>query len=129
MESMIYRVSALIDSNQERLVKKGETKEAAKLKGIEEYALECSICKVLASEFEAYNIDEGLQIYGGMGYSGEAPMEAHYRDGRISRIYEGTNEINRMLCVGMLLKSAMKGYIDTVTINSSLKKICSTILW
>ncbi|HCW65167.1 MAG TPA: acyl-CoA dehydrogenase, partial [Leeuwenhoekiella sp.] len=81
-------------------------------KGVEEYAIECSILKVAASEDMQNCADEGIQIYGGMGFSADAPMEAAWRDARISRIYEGTNEINRMLAVGMLVKKAMKGHVD-----------------
>ena len=114
-ESMVYRAGADIEKNQARLKEEGKTPQEAYLKGIEEYAVECSICKVLPSEMIAEVSDEGVQVYGGMGYSGEAPMEAAYRDARISRIYEGTNEINRMLCVGMILKSAMGGKIDIMT--------------
>ena len=83
--------------------------------GIEEYAIECSITKILGSEAIQFCSDEGIQIYGGMGYSADTPMEAAYRDARIARIYEGTNEINRMLLVGMILKKAMKGELDIMT--------------
>ena len=89
--------------------------QEAHLKGIEEYAIECSIVKVLGSETIQFCSDEGIQIYGGMGYSADTPMEAAYRDARIARIYEGTNEINRMLLVGMILKKAMKGELDIMT--------------
>ncbi|MDG1264534.1 MAG: acyl-CoA dehydrogenase family protein, partial [Flavobacteriaceae bacterium] len=82
------------------------------LKGIEEYAIECSITKILGSETIQFCSDEGIQIYGGMGYSADAPMEMAWRDARIGRIYEGTNEINRLLSIGMLLKKAFKGEID-----------------
>ena len=112
IESATYRAGNEIEKNIERLESKGVDHQEAHLKGIEEYAIECSIVKVLGSETIQYCSDEGIQIYGGMGYSADAPMEAAYRDARISRIYEGTNEINRMLLVGMILKKAMKGELD-----------------
>merc|ERR1712110_702777 len=115
----VYRSGFEIEQNQARL-KETLSSEEAYLKGIEEYAIECSIAKVLASEGLAMVSDEGVQIYGGMGYSGEAPMEAAYRDARISRIYEGTNEINRMLLVGMLLKKAMTGKLDMMAPGMAL---------
>ena len=115
IESATYRAGNEIEKNIERLESKGVDHQEAHLKGIEEYAIECSIVKVLGSETIQYCSDEGIQIYGGMGYSADAPMEAAYRDARISRIYEGTNEINRMLLVGMILKKAMKGELDIMT--------------
>src|SRR5690606_19813341 len=90
----------------------GEDHQAAELKSVEEYAIECSILKVAVSEDIQNCTDEGIQIYGGMGYSADTPMESAWRDARIARIYEGTNEINRMLTVGMLMKKAMKGHVD-----------------
>jgi len=82
------------------------------LKGIEEFAIECSILKVAVSEDVQNCADEGIQIFGGMGFSEDTPMESAWRDARIARIYEGTNEINRMLSVGMLIKKAFKGHVD-----------------
>ena len=86
--------------------------QEAELKGVEEFAVECSILKVFVSDLTQNTADEGIQIYGGMGFSEDAPMEAAWRDSRIARIYEGTNEINRLLAVGMLIKKTMKGEID-----------------
>lgn len=113
-DAALYRAGQDIEDNQNRLVAKGLPEAEAKLKGIEEYAVECAILKVFCSEAMAFIVDEGVQIYGGMGYSADAPMEAAYRDARISRIYEGTNEINRMLTVDMLLKKALKGQLDLI---------------
>ncbi|MEC8853069.1 MAG: acyl-CoA dehydrogenase family protein, partial [Bacteroidota bacterium] len=115
IESATYRAGAEIEKNIERLEREGVDHQEAHLKGIEEYAIECSIVKVLGSETIQFCSDEGIQIYGGMGYSADTPMEAAYRDARIARIYEGTNEINRMLLVGMILKKAMKGELDIMT--------------
>ena len=115
IESATYRAGNDIEKNILRLEKEGMNHQEAHLKGIEEYAIECSIVKVLGSETIQFCSDEGIQIYGGMGYSADAPMEAAYRDARIARIYEGTNEINRMLLVGMILKKAMKGEVDIMT--------------
>jgi len=89
-----------------------DTHQEAELKGVEEYAIECSILKVAVSEYTQQCTDEGIQIFGGMGFSEETPIESAWRDARIARIYEGTNEINRMLSIGMLIKKAMKGHVD-----------------
>ncbi|MEC7863517.1 MAG: acyl-CoA dehydrogenase family protein [Bacteroidota bacterium] len=115
IESATYRAGNDIEQNILRLQSEGIDQQEAYLKGIEEYAIECSITKVLGSETIQFCSDEGIQIYGGMGYSADTPMEAAYRDARIARIYEGTNEINRMLLVGMILKKAMKGELDIMT--------------
>lgn len=114
-ESAAYRAGQDVENHIIRLQEGGMSAPEAKLKGVEEYAIECAILKVFGSEVNSYVVDEGVQIYGGMGYSADAPMEAAFRDARIARIYEGTNEINRMHSVGMLLKKAMKGEVDLMT--------------
>ena len=111
-ESATYRAGKDIEDRMKLRLEAGNTHQEAELKSIEEFAIECSILKVAVSEDAQACFDEGIQIYGGMGFSAEAPMESAWRDGRISRIYEGTNEINRMLTVGMLMKKAMKGHVD-----------------
>lgn len=112
VESATYRAGQHIDDTYDTLVAAGVDVAQAKLKSVEQYAIECAIIKVWASEMLDYTVDEGVQIYGGMGYSAEAPMERAYRDARINRIFEGTNEVNRLLTIDMLLKRAMKGEID-----------------
>ena len=111
-ESATYRATQNIEDAIEDLVKNGLSKEDATLKGIEQFAPECAILKVYGSEVLDYVVDEGLQIHGGMGFSAEKNIERSYRDARINRIFEGTNEINRMLTVSMILRKAMKGEID-----------------
>ncbi|MCC1483541.1 acyl-CoA dehydrogenase family protein [Winogradskyella immobilis] len=111
-ESATYRAAKNIEDRIAIREASGNTHQEAELKGVEEYAIECSILKVAVSEDVQNCADEGIQIFGGMGFSEETPMEAAWRDARIARIYEGTNEINRMLSVGMLVKKAMKGHVD-----------------
>lgn len=111
-DSASYRAAKNIEDRIAIREAEGNTHQEAELKGVEEYAIECSILKVAVSEDVQETTDEGIQIFGGMGFSAEAPMEKAWRDARIARIYEGTNEINRMLAVGMLVKKAMKGHVD-----------------
>jgi alkylation response protein AidB-like acyl-CoA dehydrogenase len=111
-ESLDYRAGQNIEDKINDLIADGMDEAAAKLKGVELFAIECAISKIHSSEVLDYVVDQGVQVYGGMGYSADAPMERAYRDARIARIYEGTNEINRMLMIGMLLKRAMKGELN-----------------
>jgi alkylation response protein AidB-like acyl-CoA dehydrogenase len=115
-ESANYRAGYDIESKIKNLKLEGLDDQKAELKGVEEFAIECSIIKVGTSEDIQNCADEGIQIFGGMGFSADTPMESAWRDARIGRIYEGTNEINRMLSVGMLLKKSMKGELDLMNV-------------
>jgi len=121
-ESAHYRAGQNIDDAYNALVAAGTDAAKAKLKSLEDFAIECAILKVHGSEVLDFVVDEGVQIYGGMGFSAEGPMDRAYRDARINRIFEGTNEINRMLTIDMLMKRAMKGSIDLMTPATAVQK-------
>jgi alkylation response protein AidB-like acyl-CoA dehydrogenase len=118
-ESSVYRTIGLIDQILEVA---GASEGEAALQSIEEYSVECALVKILGSEALDYVVDEMLQIYGGYGYSAEYPAERYYRDSRINRIFEGTNEINRLLVPGMLLRKAMKGEIPLFQAAKALQE-------
>ncbi|WP_303722215.1 acyl-CoA dehydrogenase family protein [Malonomonas rubra] len=110
-ESVVYRLAGLLDDHLQGLDKTSDSYYADYQKGIEQYAAECAIAKVYCSEVQAFVADETLQIHGGYGFVSEYPAERYYRDARISRIYEGTNEINRILIPGLVLARGLKGEI------------------
>ena len=114
-ESVCYRAASDVENRIQYHINNGLNHQEAELKGVEDFAIECSLIKVGASEDMQNCADQGIQILGGMGFSADTPMESAWRDSRIGRIYEGTNEINRMLSVGLLLKKGMKGELDLMT--------------
>lgn len=127
IESACYRVGQNIEDKIDELEAQGMDESKAKLKGFEQFAIECAILKVHGSEVLDFVTDEGVQVYGGMGFSADAPMERAYRDARITRIYEGTNEINRMLLVGMIVKRALKGELDIMAPAMAVAKELTSI--
>jgi len=117
-----YRAAKDIQNYIDDLLASGKSHQESELEAFSEYAIEAAVLKVYGSETSQFVTDEGIQIFGGMGFSKDTPMEAAWRDARITRIYEGTNEINRLLTVGMLLKKAFKGDIDLLTPATAVGK-------
>jgi alkylation response protein AidB-like acyl-CoA dehydrogenase len=114
-ENAMYRMAKDVDFKIEELMKEGLSEEEAEKKAFEDYAVEAAILKVFVSEASQEISDEGIQIFGGMGFSEDMPMESFWRDARITRIYEGTNEINRLVIISMLLRKAFKGQLDLLS--------------
>jgi len=121
LESMMYRTAGLIDQRIAATADKKSGDGTPMLAALEEFAVESSIAKVLGSETVDYIIDENLQIHGGNGFVHDYPAEGHYRDARVNRIFEGTNEINRLLIPGMLMKKAMKGELPLMQAAKALQ--------
>src|SRR5690349_6857116 len=124
-ESMVYRTVGMMDAALSEVDKSAADAAKQTLKAIEEYAVECSIIKVWGSEMIDYVVDETVQIYGGYGFVEEYPAERAYRDARINRIFEGTNEINRLIISGFLLKRAMSGQLPLMP---AIKKLMDEVL-
>ena len=121
LESMMYRTAGLIDQRIAATADKKQGDGTPMLMALEEFAVEASIAKVLGSEVVDFVIDENLQIHGGYGFVHDYPAEGHYRDARVNRIFEGTNEINRLLIPGMLMKKAMKGELPLMQAAKALQ--------
>jgi alkylation response protein AidB-like acyl-CoA dehydrogenase len=121
LESMMYRTAGLIDQRINATPDRKSGDAAPMLQALEEFAVEASIAKVLGSETVDYVIDENLQIHGGNGFVHDYPAEGHYRDARVNRIFEGTNEINRLLIPGMLMKKALKGDLPLMQAAKALQ--------
>src|SRR5204862_1798116 len=121
IQSLLYRTAGLVDAKI-AAVPHEETDGSASLAAFEEYAVECSIAKVFGSEVLDFVLDENIQVHGGNGYVKDYAAERHFRDARVNRIFEGTNEINRLLIPGLLVKRALKGDLPLVAAAASLRE-------